>query len=444
MPFSLLQPLLEIPIAVVDVETTGASADFGHSVIEIGIVRIERGERIAEYQQLLDPQRRIGPGITALTGITQAMVNGQPRFVDQIDRITELLSGAAVMGHNIRFDLSFLNKEFRRCGRSMPQVLSPTVQVLDTVRIARRRFGRGGNGLGNLARRLGIEPVVAHRALADAQTTHLVFERLIEPVGGWSMPLCDVMREQGGPMGLLPINPRESILPLELEEALEQRKPVLMVYLDARQQQTQRIINPLTIRRFRGELLLVAHCHLREDRRTFKVERIVELKRIDGPIPVLPNACDDPPAPSPGTPGEGGGEGDFPSASLFDLPNHPHPDPQYSPRSHAEHGEDQPTNPLAFAERERRAAQVAHVLPAQPERGPAQEPGASGNGRSPPMPRHPPIEQQLLDLCALRRDVTSPQARGADPRSPAADNWESSGVGLPSRKRRNTTAIIRP
>ena len=96
MAFSLLQPLHDIPIAVVDVETTGASADFGHSVIELGIVRVERGQKVAEYQQLLDPQRRIGPGITALTGITQAMVTGQPRFVDQLDRITELLHGAAV------------------------------------------------------------------------------------------------------------------------------------------------------------------------------------------------------------------------------------------------------------------------------------------------------------------------------------------------------------
>jgi DNA polymerase III epsilon subunit family exonuclease len=316
MPFSLLQPLHEIPIAVVDVETTGASADFGDSVIELGIVRIERGQKVAEYQQLLDPQRRIGPGITALTGITQAMVTGQPRFVDELPRVTELLSGAAILGHNVRFDLSFLNKEFRRCGREMPGVLGPRVPVLDTVRVARRRFGRGGNGLGRLARRLGIEPAIAHRALADAQTTHLVFEKLLEPIGGWGTCLCDVMREQGGPMGLLPTNPRESPLPLALEEALEQRKPVLMEYLDARDQRTHRVIEPLKIRRFRGELLLVAHCQLRNDRRTFKLERVVELTRIDDTL-----------APSPGTPGEGRGGGDFDRLSLFAIPNHPHPNP---------------------------------------------------------------------------------------------------------------------
>ena len=47
MPFSLLQPLCEIPLAFVDTETTGASADFGHRVIELGIVRVEGGARVS-------------------------------------------------------------------------------------------------------------------------------------------------------------------------------------------------------------------------------------------------------------------------------------------------------------------------------------------------------------------------------------------------------------
>jgi DNA polymerase III epsilon subunit family exonuclease len=291
MPFSLLQPLAQVPIAVIDVETTGASADLGDRVIELGVVRIENGRRVAEYQQLLDPQRRISPGITALTGISPAMCEGQPRFTEVADRLTELLAGAAVLGHNVRFDLSFITKEYRRAGRDLPTVLGPGVPVLDTVRVARRRFGRGGNGLGRLARRLNIEPVVAHRALADAQTTHLVFEQLMMPVGGWSMALCDAIAEQGGPMGLLPVNSRESPLPLELEEALEQRRPVLMVYLDARQARTERVIEPLEVRRFSGDLTLIAHCHLRDGRRTFKLERIVELRRIDGPLPTEPQEC---------------------------------------------------------------------------------------------------------------------------------------------------------
>lgn len=303
MAFSLVQPLCELPIAVLDVETTGASADFGHRVIELGIVRVEGGKVVAEYQQLIDPQRRISPGVTALTGISQAMVDGQPRFADQLPAALELLRGAAVMGHNVRFDLSFLRKEFRRAGQDITTVLGNDVPVLDTVRIARRRFGRGGNALQILSRRLGIEPVAAHRALADAQTTAQVFERLIEPVGGWNLCLCDAMAQQGGPMGLLPVSPRESLLPLEIEEALERRGAVLMEYMDARQKRTQRVIEPLQVRRSNGELLLIAHCQLRNDRRTFKLDRIVQLTKVerDAPLTVTLGVervpCDAPVAP---------------------------------------------------------------------------------------------------------------------------------------------------
>jgi DNA polymerase III epsilon subunit family exonuclease len=263
----------------VDVETSGASASWGDRVIEVGIARFEAGRKVAEYQQLLDPGRGIGPGITALTGITNDMVRGQPTFGDQLPAMLDLLRGAVILGHNVRFDLSFLTAEFRRQMRRMADDL-PGAPVLDTVRIARRRFGRGGNGLQNLSRRLGIDPTTAHRALADALTTAAVFEKLIEPIGGWRISLVDAFLAQGGPMGI-ESERKASVLPLELEEALEHGGAVEMDYVDAGNNRTTRVVRPLQIRRFRGEMLLVAHCQLRGDRRNFKVDRIVTLRKVD-------------------------------------------------------------------------------------------------------------------------------------------------------------------
>lgn len=281
MPISLVQSLANTPLAFVDVETTGASAEWGDRVIEIGIVRMVGGQVVAEMQELIDPQRRIGAGITILTGISQAMVDGRPTFDTLAGRMLELMNGAAVIGHNVRFDLSFLLREFRRAQIDLPQHLGQTTPVFDTVRIARRRFGQGGNGLQRLAARLGLAPPIAHRALADAQTTAGVFDRLMQPVGGWNACVCDVMREQGGPMGLMPTSPRESLLPFELEEALDLKRPVVMEYLDARQARTERIIEPLQVRRFKGEMTLVAWCRMRQAQRTFKLDRIVQLKRVE-------------------------------------------------------------------------------------------------------------------------------------------------------------------
>ncbi len=275
-PFSLIAPLRGCPVAVVDVETTGASAEYGDRVIEIGVARYEGGRIVHEYQQLFDPCRKVGPGITALTGINNAMLAHQPRFVDRLPEILAAMDGAVVVGHNVRFDLSFLHREFRGAGVEMVEALHDA-PVLDTVRIARKRFGRGGNGLQRLAAFFNYQPDAAHRALADAKTTGFILEQLLTPAGGWETCLCDAMTAQGGPMALLPKNRRESLLPLELAEALEQKKPVRMEYLDAANRRTFRVIEPLEVRRYKNELTLIAHCQLRNDRRTFKLDRIVAL-----------------------------------------------------------------------------------------------------------------------------------------------------------------------
>jgi DNA polymerase III epsilon subunit family exonuclease len=280
MPLSLIQTLFSVPIACIDVETTGASAEYGDRIIEVGIVRYDNGVKSAEYEQLIDPRRPIGAGVSALTGITNEMCRGKPSFAEQLPAMMPLLTGAAILGHNIRFDLSFLVRECGAAGMDLAQVME-NPHVLDTVRMARRRFGRGGNGLGRLARRLGYEPPLAHRALADAVTTGAVFDLMLSAVGGWKICLCDVLREQGGPMGLKPASSRESELPWELQEALDQRKPLVMEYLDANQKRTERMIDPIQIRRDGGELILIAHCHLRNDRRNFKLERIVRLTHVE-------------------------------------------------------------------------------------------------------------------------------------------------------------------
>lgn len=284
MPFSLLDTLGKMPIAVIDTETTGVSATHGDRVIEIGIVRVKGGAVVDEYQQLVDPGRRINPAVTTLTGISQGMVQGQPRFGDQLPRMLSMLEGSVILGHNIRFDLSFLQSEFRRLGMDWGRSLGHGV-LLDTVRIARRRFGRGGNSLPVLSRRLGVVPTASHRALADAKTTAAVFEQLMQPIGGWDVRLCDAIAEQGGVIEIRDVASNAVVLPLELQEALDSGGPVLMEYLDSKGIQTQRVIRPLHVRRSGANLLLVAHCEMRHDQRTFKLERIVRLTRIEQPPP---------------------------------------------------------------------------------------------------------------------------------------------------------------
>ena len=186
------------------------------------------------------------------------------------------MSGAVVVGHNVRFDLSFLAGEFRRCRRAarrMPRRLPPRAGHRPhrpaAVRPRRERAAASRPAARRRCRRLRTG---AGRRGDDVG----VFEKLMEPVGGWDLCLCDAIAQQGGPMGLLPASPRESLLPLELpggagskvdgDDGIRRRR---------RARRTERMIEPLQVRRFKGELILVAHCHLRNDRRNFKLDRIV-------------------------------------------------------------------------------------------------------------------------------------------------------------------------
>lgn len=276
---SLLSPLADLPLVFLDVETTGASAVYGDRVTEVAAVRVDKGVVTDEYAQLINPGRPIWPGVSALTGITNEMVADQPRFTDIAPTVAEKLRNAIVIGHNVSFDLAFMAPEFRRANIEIDSLFTIS-RVLDTVRIARRVYGRGGNGLQKLAVRLGIAVETAHRALADCHTTAGVFREMLEPLGGGRMTLADAILLQGGPCRFDTAACAASGLPLELEEALANQTQVRMIYLDARNARTERIVVPLRLGKPGVDRCLFAHCMLRGDQRSFKLSRIVEVTAV--------------------------------------------------------------------------------------------------------------------------------------------------------------------
>lgn len=278
MPHSLLSKLRDVRVVFFDVETTGSSPKFGDRITEVGLARYEGGQLVERFSQLVNPQRRIWPGVVALTGITNEMVADQPPFAEVAYDIARRMRNAIIVGHNVSFDLGFIQSEFRRSGIELASLFE-VPKVLDTVRIARRRFGRGGNGLQKLACRLGVQVETAHRALADCLTTAAVFERMLEPLGGWSMQLGDAVLLQGGVCKFA--GKQEPSLPVELEDAMASKGPVRMIYLDANNNRTERIVVPVDLRSAGDDRTLTAFCTMRQERRVFKLSRIVELSRVE-------------------------------------------------------------------------------------------------------------------------------------------------------------------
>lgn len=151
--------------AVVDVEATGRSP-WRHRVVEVAVVVLDRFLRAeAEFTTLLDPDGPVGP--THVHRITQDEVVGAPHFGDVAPHLLRLLTGRLLVGHHVRCDHAFLEREFARIGVDLPPV--PT---LCTMRLAREELpAAGGFGLRACAEAAGLPPYAAHTALGDARTT---------------------------------------------------------------------------------------------------------------------------------------------------------------------------------------------------------------------------------------------------------------------------------
>ena len=116
-----MQKMLTTEIVAFDLETTGISS-FIDRVVEIGGVRFRLGDANADtFEQLVDPERDIPFEVTAIHGITNEDVKGQPLIGDVLPRFEEFIgSDTLLVAHNATFDCSFS----RSCGLSRGHGLS--------------------------------------------------------------------------------------------------------------------------------------------------------------------------------------------------------------------------------------------------------------------------------------------------------------------------------
>lgn len=176
-------PLSDVTFVVVDLETTGGSAK-DCEITEIGAVKVRGGERVGEFQTLVNPGVPVPAFIARLTGISTAMVADAPRIEAVVPAFLEFIRGTVLVAHNAPFDISFLRAAVARSGYSWPGN-----QTLDTVTLARRVVTRDeapNHKLSTLANLFRATVTPDHRALSDARATvdvlHALFDRLA-PLG---------------------------------------------------------------------------------------------------------------------------------------------------------------------------------------------------------------------------------------------------------------------
>ena len=150
---------------VLDVETTGGKAGTDR-ITEIGAVKVQAGEVLDTFNSLINPERHIPSFISRLTGISNAMVEGAPKFADIAAQLNEFLQGAVFVAHNAKFDYGFIRAEFARC-----EIPFDMPQLCTVVNMRRYYPGLQSYSLGKLCAELDIKLTNHHRALADATAT---------------------------------------------------------------------------------------------------------------------------------------------------------------------------------------------------------------------------------------------------------------------------------
>lgn len=160
--------------AILDVETTGLSAA-GEKITEIAIYIHDGNQVVDSFESLINPEKKIPYRIVQMTGITNQMVVDAPRFYEVAKKIVEFTEGKVIVGHNVKFDYSFIRHEFKSLGYDFKR------ETLDTVKLSRKLIpGRRSYSLGRLCNDLGINNHARHRAGGDALATTQLFELLLE------------------------------------------------------------------------------------------------------------------------------------------------------------------------------------------------------------------------------------------------------------------------
>ena len=149
----------------IDIETTGLSPE-ENQIIEVGALRVREGEVVESLSILINPGISLPQKIVELTGITDEMLMGQQSFREHSKTIYEFLGDEPLLGHNIRFDYSFLKYHLGNSGYTINN------NVLDTLTIAKGLHPEFlSRSLASMCSAYGLVNKAAHRAFEDARVT---------------------------------------------------------------------------------------------------------------------------------------------------------------------------------------------------------------------------------------------------------------------------------
>lgn len=158
--------LNSLSFCVFDLETTGGN-HISDKIIEIGLVKVEHLEIVAQKSFLIKPEVQIPEFIQKLTSIKESDVNDAPLIEDVIDEILEFMGESILVAHNTSFDVPFFNSVLRRLGR--PELANKAICTnLMTKYMIPNLLS---SNLNYMSKIFNLKHQKAHRALDDAKAS---------------------------------------------------------------------------------------------------------------------------------------------------------------------------------------------------------------------------------------------------------------------------------
>lgn len=160
-------------VIVLDVETTGLDYQ-REKMIEFAAVKLVNGEIVDEYETLINPEQEIRYSSQKVHGISQEMVEDQPKYEEVMPKILEFIGDYPIVGHNVIFDYNFINKASRNLYEKKIEN-----HRIDSQHMFREVFPEEfSHGLEALMKRFDVDFSTRHRAMADTKGLAMAYPKL--------------------------------------------------------------------------------------------------------------------------------------------------------------------------------------------------------------------------------------------------------------------------
>jgi DNA polymerase III epsilon subunit family exonuclease len=267
-------PMKDVTFVAFDIETTGLKPVLNR-IVEIGGIKFKGDQVLETFGHLVNPMMPIPIQTIRIHGITDQMVKDKPIIDQVLPDFVAFIDNAIPIAHNASFDVSFIAYDLSRL-----QLKTPSLPILNTCTLSRSLFpGVPSHSLENLAKWFHIDSETSHRAVSDAEICMKIFKECVLKLGGPKKVTLKKIVSHNGPLFYFNYGAVLFEEPYRLiGEAFQSNTSVDIVYQKTSGEKTIRRITPLSVGTMRNFIIIEAFCHLRQEKRSFRLDRIVDVR----------------------------------------------------------------------------------------------------------------------------------------------------------------------